>query len=309
MTLTLSQPLTVALGRDAHRYAELFAAEQATPQKGKRVYFNTLAVYAVHTYLKWLSIKTALERSDCWHPGFRAMFDVADLVLPDAGKLECRPILPGEDALILPPEVRDSRIGYVAVGFGEQLERAELLGFVSARALRETSEDIALSELESLDSLVDEFHWYRKSVSLRQWFEGVFQQDWQPVESLLAPNFRRLDVPQAEPETAQNSATRGKFIDWELDEAEQAVILVVKVAEVSLEEVEVRLRLYPFGEANKLPPGLLITVLDEEGTSCMEAETRNNEDWLQLEFTCQPSEIFNVRMTWQDKSIAEKFFV
>lgn len=309
MTLTPSQPLTVALGRDAHRYAELFAAEQATPQKGKRVYFNTLAVYAVHTYLKWLSIKTALERSDCWHTGLRAMFDVADLVLPDAGKVECRPILPGEDALVLPPEVRENRIGYVAVGFGEELDRAELLGFVSARVVGEISEDIALSELESLDSLIDEFHWHRKSVGLRQWFEGVFQQDWQPVESLLAANFRRLDAPQAEAEVVQTSVTRGKFIDWEFDGGEQAVILVVKVAETSLEEVEVRLRLYPFGEANKLPPGLMVTVLDESGTPCMEAETRNNEDWLQLEFTCQPGEIFNVRMSWQGNSIAEQFFV
>lgn len=309
MTLTLSQPLTVALGRDARRYAEIFAAEQATPQKGKRVYFNTLAVYAVHTYLKWLSIKTALERCDCWHPGFRAMFDVADLVLPDAGKLECRPILPGEDVLVLPPEVRDSRIGYVAVGFGEQLDRAELLGFVSARAIAETSEDIPLSQLESLDSLIDEFHWHQKSVSLRQWFEGVFQQDWQPVESLLAANFRRLDAPETEPEAVQSSATRGKFIDWDLDGREQAVILVVKVAEISLEELEVRLRLYPFGEANKLPAGLVVTVLDEEGTACMEAETRSSEDWLQLEFTCQPSEIFKVRMTWQGNSVAEQFFV
>ncbi|MDY6806550.1 MAG: DUF1822 family protein [Cyanobacteriota bacterium] len=309
MTFTLSQPLTVALGRDAHRYAELFAAEQATPLKGKRVYFNTLAVYAVHTYLKWLSIKTALQRSDCWHPGFRAMFDVADLVLPDAGKLECRPILPGEDALVLPPEVRDSRMGYVAVGFGEQLDRAELLGFVSARALGETSEEIALSQLESLDGLIDEFHWHRKSVGLRQWFEGVFQQDWQPVELLLTSNLRRLEVRQGEPEAARTSVTRGKFIDWALDGGEQAVILVVKAIEISLEEVEVRLRLYPFGEGNKLPPGLVVTVLDEEGTACMEAETRNNEDWLQLEFSCQRSEIFQVRMTWQNKSIAEQFFV
>ena len=57
MTLTLSEPLTVAIAKDSHRYAEIFAAEQATPQKGKRVYLNTLAVCAVATYLKWLSIK------------------------------------------------------------------------------------------------------------------------------------------------------------------------------------------------------------------------------------------------------------
>ena len=42
MTLTLSEPLTVGLDKDSHRYAEIFAAEQATPQKGKRDLFQGL---------------------------------------------------------------------------------------------------------------------------------------------------------------------------------------------------------------------------------------------------------------------------
>ena len=310
MNLTLSEPLTVGVDKEARRYAKIFAAEQATPQKGKRVCLNTLAVCAVATYLRWLSIKTALERGDCWHPGLRAMFDVADLVLPEVGKLECRPVLPGEDTLELPPEVRDNRIGYVAVRFGEQLDSVELLGLVSARSVNETSESIPLSELEPLDNLIDSFHFHQKAIGLRQWFDGLFQQDWQPIEALLVPatNFRRLDISDAE-KVVQTSVTRGKFINWELDRGEQAVILVVKVDQASVEEVEVRLRLYPFGDVDKLPPGLVITVLDESGTPCMEAETQENEDWLQLEFTCQPWEIFNVRMSWQDKTVTEQFFV
>ncbi|PHM06717.1 DUF1822 family protein, partial [Nostoc sp. 'Peltigera malacea cyanobiont' DB3992] len=75
------------------------------------------AVYAVHSYLKWLNIETALNQGDSWHRGLRAIFDVADLVLPGVGKLECRPVLPDEAAIVLPPIMTQERIGYVAVQF------------------------------------------------------------------------------------------------------------------------------------------------------------------------------------------------
>ena len=60
MSTKESQYLTVPLGSAAHHWAEQFAAEQATPQKGKQVYLNTLAVLSVQNYLKWQQIETAL---------------------------------------------------------------------------------------------------------------------------------------------------------------------------------------------------------------------------------------------------------
>ncbi|MBW4626521.1 MAG: DUF1822 family protein [Brasilonema octagenarum HA4186-MV1] len=152
-----TQPLSpsVLLGRDAHRWAEQFAAEQATPQKGKQVYLNTLAVYAVHTYLRELAIETDLTTSDSWHPGFQAIFNIADLVLPNVGKLECRPVLPGEVAFLLPLEVTQDRIGYVGVEFRQQLDSAQLLGFAPANSYIEPPEKIQLIELQSLNVLTD----------------------------------------------------------------------------------------------------------------------------------------------------------
>ena len=57
----------VLLDREAHAIARRFAVKQATPQKGKQTYLNTLAVYAVHNYLKWLQIESDLSSSDSWH--------------------------------------------------------------------------------------------------------------------------------------------------------------------------------------------------------------------------------------------------
>ncbi len=58
MNTIQTRQITVPLGIEAHRKAQQFAAEQATPQKRKRVYLNTLAVYAVHNFLNWLKIET-----------------------------------------------------------------------------------------------------------------------------------------------------------------------------------------------------------------------------------------------------------
>ncbi|NEQ85170.1 MAG: DUF1822 family protein, partial [Moorea sp. SIO2I5] len=104
MTIQDMQNLEITLGIKAHRFASKFAAEQATTTKSKQVYLNTLAVYAVHRYLKYLGIDTDLNESDCWNPILRHQWNVADLVVPGIGTLECRPVLPGETTVSLPPE-------------------------------------------------------------------------------------------------------------------------------------------------------------------------------------------------------------
>ena len=90
---------TVPIELKAHEMARQLAAVQRTVQKGKRAYLNALAVYAVHSYLKWLLIETALEGSDSFNQVKTALANVADLVIPGIGSLECRPVLPGETTI------------------------------------------------------------------------------------------------------------------------------------------------------------------------------------------------------------------
>ena len=243
MTSTQSQSISIPLGKDAHEWAEQFAAEQDTPQKGKRVYLNTLAVYAVNSYLKWLMVDTDLSQGDSWHPGLRTLFDVADLVLPNMGKLECRPVLPGEVTLDLPLEVTQDRIGYVAVQFNQQLDSVQLLGFAPAMTFDLPHEKLQLAQLQSLDTLFDTIHNSLSQqaenagttpsavlVNLRQWLEGIFNEDWQPTGLVLASNFRRTT-------SITNSTSRGKVINL----ADQPLVLVVQLTDTVTEEVDIRL--------------------------------------------------------------------
>ncbi|MBW4619457.1 MAG: DUF1822 family protein [Cyanosarcina radialis HA8281-LM2] len=320
MNLTSSQAITVLLDKHAHRYARQFATEQASVEKGKQVYLNTLAVCAVQTYLKWLSIPTALDRSDCWHPGLRATFNAADLVLPQIGKLECRPIIGGDRVLILPPEAIDNRIGYVAVEFQEELDRVQLLGFLKPSTIINPLEPIPLDRLSDLDALIETLDRCRNKINLRQWLNGIFESEWQPLEVLLATHGKAFRTGANLSEVSQQ---RGKLIRWKIAGETQTTILAIKLKDKSSQIVDISLGIYPLLETesslatnliadeqiDSLTPKLQITVLDELGNTCMSAQTQNTNQWIKLEFSCQFEETFTVQINWGETIITEQFVV
>ncbi|BAY75230.1 hypothetical protein NIES25_16480 [Nostoc linckia NIES-25] len=301
MTNTQRHVLSVPLPQNAHRWAEEFAAEQDSPQKGKQVYLNTLAVYAVRSYLKWLNIETALNQGDSWHRGLRAIFDVADLVLPGVGKLECRPVLPGEVAIVLPASITQDRIGYVAVQFSQQLDYVELLGFFPTAAMAESPQILEIAQLQSFDALFEIIHRRSLLVNLRQWVTGIFQPDWQSPDLLFASNFRSSST-IARPAT--NSISRAKVIDLG-----RQVLLLVQLTPTNSEVFDIRLRVYPGDDAIHLPAFLQLIVLDAAGNTSMEAQARSADDWMQLEFSCEHEEKFSVKIVLGETSLIEKFVV
>ena len=147
--------LTMALSRENHEIARKFSVQQDTVEKGEQVYLNTLAILGVRSFLDWLGIETDLNAGDSWHSVVRCFQNVADLVIPDLGKLECRPVLPGETVISLPPEVTENRIAYIAVQFQEQLNEVQLLGFYPAIDPQLPPETIEISRLQPIETLID----------------------------------------------------------------------------------------------------------------------------------------------------------
>jgi len=149
--------LTIPLNNKDHEISCNFSMEQDTPEKCKQVYLNTLAVLAVHRFLESIGIETDLETSDSWNPAVRCFHNVADLVIPEIGRIECRPVLPtempGETSILLPREVTEDRTAYVAVQFQEKLSEVQLLGFYMPT--EEQTEAIDINNLESIETLVD----------------------------------------------------------------------------------------------------------------------------------------------------------
>ena len=301
-----NEPLTILLDRHSHQYARQFASQQATSQKSKQVYLNTLAVYAVHTYLKCFPISTNLPQSDCWRPGMRAMFNVADLVLSNLGKIECLWVLPGEEVVNIISEVREERLGYIVVQFQEQLKQVELLGFLPGQAINFNTETININQLQPLDSLFDTLDRLQQQVNLRQWLTGFFTIDWQPVETIMAGRITRNITNN---DTSVTTISRGKAFTWQINNTEAKIVLVLKITESSSETIDLCLQLYPDGENNNLPTGLSVKILDEAGETCLSAIAKDSDDWIQLEFACQQQENFKIELNLAGITVVENFSV
>ncbi|WP_168186716.1 DUF1822 family protein [Hydrocoleum sp. CS-953] len=164
-----------------------------------------------------------------------------------------------------------------------------------------------MSEIDSLDTLIDEIDWCQKFINLRQWFAGIFQTEWQPSELLPDTNMRSLRKTTSDSEVPTISC--GKIINWGSGATQQATVFVVKVTAKFEEEIDICVRLYPVDEILYLPIGLQVQILDESGNYCMEAEARETDDWIQLEFGCKPQEQFTVEMNLGEQVIRENFVV
>jgi hypothetical protein len=301
---TLS-PITIHLDRLAHYYAGLFASQQATPQKGKQVYLNTLAVCAVNNYLKWLSVPTRLEQGDTWNAVLRSLFDTADLVIPQLGKLECRAILPEADTVTLPPEVISDRLGYVVVQVTECLTRVNLLGFLPPQNHEQLPQPIPLNRLQSLDRLIDKLH-EQPCVRLGQWFAGFFSPDWSALYA-----FRGATIESAPRNTSESPQvlSRAKVFTGQQNEQEVSLLVVLRILQISEQEVEIRVQLYPHGLNTFLPPGLEAKILDEQGLECMQGIAGINNKGLELTFRCAAQEYFSLLINVDTLTFREQFIV
>ena len=180
-------PITISLDGEAYDLAQKFASEQTTSLESKQVYRNTLAVWAVNRFLQWMEIDTDLSQGDSWHPVVRRFNDVADLVIPSLGRLECRPVLPGETSVHLPVEVREERIGYIAVQFQEKSNQVQLLGCYVSPETDELPEQLYLKDFNPLDDLLNHLEWLEMVKALgvndlREWLKGLFKSGWEEDE-------------------------------------------------------------------------------------------------------------------------------
>jgi len=297
-------PFTVPITRDVYHQAENFSREQKHPEKARQVYLNTLAVLAVEFYCQCMEVETNLTASDSWSLSSRTLMDVADMVITDLGKLECRPVLPGEQSCHVPGEVRCDRVGYVVVEIDEENNRSTLLGF----AKNALAGELKISQLDSLEALIYQFpetvvEPVPTVVKLLQWFEGVFEPGWQAVEELWAPRSQLGYARSASGFTVK----RAKVIDLGLLLNGETVALVVNLQHEANNEVGILVQVQPMGDRQHLPPGLKLQVNLESDSA--EVEAREADNYIQLEFSQRPGRRFNVQVYLGDGIITEEFAV
>ncbi|MEO0409807.1 MAG: DUF1822 family protein [Cyanobacteria bacterium P01_A01_bin.135] len=296
-------PFSVSLALSAHRSAQQFQRCHGAA-KGRQVYLNTLAVYAVSFYLTCLNIETDLAASSSWDPVQQALLNTADLVLPDHGRLECCPVLPGAREMVISPDVSSDRIAYLAVQLSDSLREAQILGYVEAAAPGE----VALNQLHPLEDFVPYLRRYApQPIQLGRWLQGMAEAGWEAVDSLLdmasgpqmAFGFRgedRADAPAL--------AVRRKAV---MLAAEPPVHLQLQVGLQPLPDGEVDVYVQVVPEVGMpLPQGLVLEILDETDAEVMATQAQGTEA-MQLQFGIARGEPFSVRLRLADVGVTERF--
>jgi hypothetical protein len=225
------------------------------------------------------------------------------LVLPGIGKLECRPILPEETAfnvsLKTPEEATEKIVGYVAVQVGDNLFNVDVLGFLPATDVTSESQQIEISQLQPLDSLIDYIFALvppkQNLVTLSQLFpkkadvylQALAELGWQTWEQFLdnlTPNsklaFRRNDMLQEAIKNKTKTKT-GIPLVKEFNLASQKVALIVESILQDEEKISITIELHPIG-SKYLPHPLRIIVLDELGEVFNEDEVKDYTNFIRL---------------------------
>ena len=308
--------LSVPLGLAAHAQAEKFQSHQSDRCKAKQVYLNSLAVYAVNACLQFRGFETDLSNSASWEPLMQTLMDVADLSVKNQGKLECRPVLPGEEAVWVPAEVWSERIGYVAVQLDQSLREATVMGF----AEKVETEELPLSQLRSPEALLERLSRTRepklvkRPVKLKWWLENAFDTGWQAVEELFSwqqPALSFRGANQLENRQTENpvvGVSRAKLLDLGVQPAGEQVALMVELIPVTEGEIDLSVKVCPISSRDYLPSGLQVMLLDEAGIAVMQAEARNTE-MIQLKFSGEPGERFSLKLSLDGFSLREDFVI
>ena len=103
-----------------------------------------------------------------------------------------------------------------------------------------------------------------------------------------------------------NLFVEGKLINLGKD-IEKQIVLIVTVAAENEREMDVIVEIHPVIGKNYLFPHLHLSVLDADGEAVMETHTRDNNKNIQLEFSNDLDEIFNLRFTLGDVTLIESF--
>ncbi|AOX00226.1 hypothetical protein BJP34_12880 [Moorena producens PAL-8-15-08-1] len=301
--LTEKLAFSVPITRDWYQLAETFSQEQHEPDKAQDVYLNTLAVYAVNFYLQCLEVETDLPASDSSNPALRSLMNVSDLMVKDWGKLECRPVLPGDQVCDIPPESRQDRVGYVVVEINQASNQAKLLGFAKTAL----GGSLEISTIDSLEQLINQLPEPESNVvNLREWLKGNFQVGWQSVSDLLSPQLRPAF---RNTEDQQQRAKPIDLFDLGLELAGNPVVLIITVRKIDTETASVRAQIYPKGEALTLPPNLKLSILTATGEVFTEVTARSNDEFIQYQFNAQQGDDFGIQVSLGEASVTERFQV
>jgi flagellar biosynthesis/type III secretory pathway chaperone len=311
----------------AHIQAEKFRRYQSQVSKARQVYLNTLAVCVANSYLNLLGWSTSLVQSDSWNPICQTMMDVADILIPGYGKLECPVVLSDQNTVIIPPETWSGRIGYLVVMLDQELQTATILGFISQVHQME----LPLEQLKSLSQFPTYLSQQKRleptsNTDLSAWMmgasnSGTLNSNWQQLDRLFTSprvmNFRNgkelapLPVKSTSSRSASGSsstsASRFKLVSFGQD-AEHTITLILDIQPLNEKEFNVSVKVSNYQAEHYLPEGLELVIVDQASHSVMTAQA-NQTETIEFCFSGELKENFAVEIALEEQFVVEHFTI
>lgn len=186
--------------------------------------------------------------------------------------------------------------------------------FIICQALNLNQEEILQPTNQLLDSIIQArenncspqfIATSKRAISLNQWLQKVFEEDWQTVEDIFGS-------------TEANLAFRLRSADFlgeirrakPLDLGVQLVGLVVTLTPEVDQRVGISMQLHPASGETYLPPNLKLILLSQSGTNLQEVQSRSQDNYIQLKrFKLPQGQRFSVQVALDDVNLLENFIL
>lgn len=297
-TPVVELPITTVMRDTAHQCS----LEQVSPDRALIIYLNTLAVQLIQRYLTYLDIESYFYKSDLFQPNLRAIFEPADLIVANLGKVECRWLLDSQMDVSIPPEAQRNRQGCFILRLEESLQQAEVLGFYPAidNTLPET---ISLTQLQPIEAFIDLWEAAQpQPINLNQWLHNGWEAGWQALEAIMTPKapilaFRSLEI------------CRAKILNLGIP-----LVLAIALQSESESRLQIQIELFPYHspevETNLNPvfsQALYLTILTATGEVFRCLNAQSGDEVIQYEFIAARGEKFTLKLESSQATFTETF--
>lgn len=149
----------------------------------------------------------------------------------------------------------------------------------------------------------------QRTVNLSQWWQNIFEETWQSMESLLGTEAENLAFSfRTTTEQTQRVIRRVKVINWESSRGSQPVILMVILEEQADSRVAIRVQLRPSNASLYLPTNLRLALLSASLEILQSVEARNQDNVIQLKrFRSPLGTSFSIQVSLEEFSHTEDF--
>lgn len=157
-------------------------------------------------------------------------------------------------------------------------------------------------------------------VNLSLWLHGAFDTGWEKVEEFLEPPqtnfaFEPRGVALKSNDSAKNNAAPAiqgrKLLGTEIEKSDEPIALLVSLLPTESSEINISVSVRPTIINTRLPEELELMVLDETGTTFMQAQAKSSKDVqrIKLNFLCDLGDSFFVKVALGEASHTEAFLI